>query len=169
MKSLKHILNSLLFLLIALVFSQCASTQRLEDTLPLEIGDVYYQHWISGVKGCGAGYSLFIPIKSNPNNIVLDSLYFKGKQVKLELKNESVFVGRFKSEANQKQDIIMSSDPSAEYGNSVPEISKKTPFELNDTECVVSYQKGNKTLYHKISNIIKKASAKYPSAPLNRP
>lgn len=168
MKSLKNIPNSLLFLLIVVGFSQCASTQKLEGSLPLEIGDVYYQHWVSGVRGGGSGYNLFIPIKSNPKKIVLDSLYFKGRQVKLELKNESVFVGRFKSEANQKHDIIMSSDPLAESGNLVPEIPKNTPFKLNDTECVVSYQKGNKTLYHKISNVIKKASAKYPSAPQNR-
>ncbi|MDD7885885.1 hypothetical protein [Flavivirga sp. 57AJ16] len=160
MKSLKYRLNSFLFLLIALGFLQCASTQKLEDTLPLEIGDVYYQHWISGVKGEAAGYNVYIPIKSNPNNIVLDSLYFKGKQVALELKNASVFVGHFKPETNQKHDIIMSSDPLAEYGNPVPETTKKSPFELKDTECIVSYQKGNKTLYHKISNIIKKAPAK---------
>ncbi|MDO5971990.1 hypothetical protein Q4Q35_19485 [Flavivirga aquimarina] len=162
MKSLKNILNLLLFLLIIVGFSQCASTQKLEDKLPLEIDDVYYQHWVSGVKGGGAGYNLYIPIKSNPNHIVLDSLYFKGQQVKLELKNESVFVGRFKSKANKKHDIIMSSDPLAEYGNKAPEASKSIPFKLSDAECIVSYKKGKKTLYYKISNITKKVSAKYP-------
>lgn len=168
MKSLKTILNALLFLLIVIGFSQCASTQKLEGKLPLEIGDIYYQHWVSGVRGGGSGYNLFIPILSNPKKIVLDSLYFKGRQVKLELKNASVFVGRFKSEANQKRDMVMSSDPLAESGNLVPEIPKNIPFKLNDTACVVSYQKGNKTLYHKISNVIKRASVKYPSAPQNR-
>ncbi|GAA3588119.1 hypothetical protein Q4Q39_18030 [Flavivirga amylovorans] len=168
MKSLKNIPSSLLFLLITIGFYQCASTQKLENKLPLEIGEVYSQHWVSGVRGGGSGYNVFIPIKSNPSKIVLDSLYFKGKRVKLESKSASVFVGRFKSEANQRQDIIMSSDPLAEYGNSVPKISKKMPFELNDTECIISYQKGNKTLYYKISNITKKASTEYPIAPSNR-
>ncbi len=168
MEPVKSILKSLLFLLIVVGFSQCASTKRLEDKLPLEIGVVYSQHWVSGVRGGGSGYNLFIPIKSNPNKIVLDSLYFKGKRVKLEQKNASVFVGRFKTEANHKHDIIMSSDPLAEYGNTVPGLSKKTPFELNDTECVVSYQGGNKVLYYKISNVIKKTSTEAPNIPQDR-
>ncbi|MDO5978809.1 hypothetical protein [Flavivirga spongiicola] len=168
MDSLKNTLSLLLFLLIAIGFTQCASTQKLEDTLPLEIGDVYSQHWVSGVRGGGSGYNLFIPIKSNPNKIVLDSLYFKGKKVKLELKSASVFIGRFKSEANQRHDIIMSSDSLAEYGNPVPEMTKKPPFELKDTECIVSYKRGKKTFYYKISGIVKKATARYPIAPQNR-
>ncbi|NMH89284.1 hypothetical protein [Flavivirga algicola] len=168
MNTLKNIKNILLFLLIAVGFSQCASTQKLEDKLPLEIGDVYARHWVSGVRGGGSGYNLFIPVKSNPDKIVLDSLYFNGKRAKLELKNASLFVGRFKSKVNQRHDIIMSSDSLAEYGNRVPEVAKKMPFELNDTECVVSYQKGNKTLYYKISNIVRKASEKHPNIPQNR-
>ncbi|MDO5972551.1 hypothetical protein [Flavivirga jejuensis] len=165
---IKTLFTRLGFLGLLIGYTQCASTQKLENKLPLEIGDVYYQHWVAGVKGGGSGYNLFIPIQSNPKSIVLDSLYFKGQQVKLELKRTSVFVGRFISEANQKQDIIMSRDPLEEYGNSVPEPSKKTAFKLNDTECVVSYKKGDKTLYYKISNITKKTSTKYPSTSLNQ-
>ncbi|AUP79350.1 hypothetical protein C1H87_11780 [Flavivirga eckloniae] len=157
-----------MFLLIVIGFSQCASTQKLEDKLPLEIDNVYYQHWTSGVEGGGSGYNLFIPIKSNPNDIMLDSLYFKEQQVKLELKGETVFVGRFKSEANKKQDIIMSSNRLEEYKNEVPKLTKKMPFELNDTECVVTYKKGNKTKYHKIPNITQKASEKRLNMPFNK-
>ncbi len=168
MNSFKNITNIFLLLLIVVGVSQCASTQKLGGKLPLEIGEVYSEHWVSGVKGGGSGYNLFIPVKSNPDNMVLDSLYFKGKRVKLELKNTSVFVGRFKSEANQRHDIIMNRDPLAEYGNTVAEIAEKIPFELDDTECVVSYKKGHRTLYYKISNIIKKASANYPNVPQNK-
>ena len=149
-------------------FSQCASTLKLQKEFPLEIGKVYYQHWVAGVKGGGSGDNLFIPIVANKNNIILDSVYFKGKQVKLELKNSSLYVGRFASKANQKQDIILSNEPYAEYGNPIPEIPKKIPFELKESECIVTYLEGNKTRYYKISNITKKESERYPSAPLNR-
>jgi len=91
-------------------------------------------------------------------NIILDSVFFKGKQAKLEYRNNSVFIGRFKTEANQKHDIVMSSDPIAEYGNKVPEIPKKVQFELKDDECVVSYLKSGKVKYFKIEKIKRKES-----------
>lgn len=168
MKLLKKLTFLFLMLFIMSSFSQCKSIQTLQDERPLEIGEVYYQHWVAGVKGGGSGVNLFIPIESNKNDIVLDSVYFKGKQVKLEFKNNTMYVGRFASKVNQKKGIIMSSDPLAEYGNPVPEIPKKIPFKLEDSECVISYKKGSKTLYFKISNIIKKESENYPTAPPNR-
>lgn len=146
-------------------FSNCASTQQLEKLEPLTIGDVYYQNWVAGVKGGGSGFNIFIPISDNANNIMLDSVYFKGKKAKLEFNNNTVFIGRFKTTANKKQDIIMSNEPYAEYGNKVPELPQKTPFELNDTECVVSYLEGNKTKYFKIEGIVRKESKLYQKAP----
>lgn len=168
MKLLNKITSLMLMVFVISSFSQCASTLKLQEDVPLEIGEVYYQHWVSGVKGGGSGVNLFIPIMSNKNDIELDSVYFKGKQEKLELKNNTIYIGRFASKSNQKQDIIMSSDPQAEYGNPVPEIPKEIPFKLEDSECVVSYKKGAKTLCFKISNITKKESERYPIAPPNR-
>ncbi|WP_142784440.1 hypothetical protein [Changchengzhania lutea] len=163
MQLFKKIIALVLMAFVMTSFSQCASTYKLQKELPLEIGAVYYQHWVAGVQGGGSGVNLFIPIMANTNDIQLDSVYFQGKQVKLEFKNNSIYVGRFASKVNQKQDIIMSSETIEEYNNPIPEIPKKLPFELKDNECVVSYQEGNRTLYYKISKITKKESARYPS------
>jgi hypothetical protein len=152
-------------LFIMATFSQCAAKKQLEANLPIEIGDVYCQEWIAGVKGGGSGINIFIPIVSNPNNITLDSIYFKGKQAKLEFGNKNLFIGRFKSEMNPKKDIIMSSDPLAEYGNDVPDVPKKSFFQLQENECVVSYKTGNKVRYFKIVKINKKDILQYMSAP----
>ena len=62
----------------------------------------------------------------------------------------------------------MSSDPKAEYGNKVPELPKKTPFNLEDNECVISYKQDHVLKYYKISNIIKKERRLYPSAKPNK-
>jgi len=145
-------------------FSNCASTQKLEKSLPLTIGEVYYQDWVAGIQGGGSGYNIFIPVLDNPKSITLDSVYFKGKQAKLELNDNAVFIGRFKTTLNEKQDIIMSNEPFAEYGNKVPKLPQKTPFDLKDDACVISYKQGNILKYYKILNVLKKEPKIYPSA-----
>lgn len=161
MKPLKKIVFFLFIPVFMMSFSQCGSTKKFQEEVPLEIGQVSYQNWVAGVEGGGSGVNLFIPIVSNSNNIILDSVYFKGKQAKLELKNQSLFVGRFKNAANQKKDIVMSSDRIAEYKNPIPKIPKKIPFELKDNECVISYLEKNKIKYFKIEGIVKKESKHY--------
>lgn len=164
MKTFKKITSITIISIIMVSFSNCASTQKLEQLEPLTIGEVHYQNWVAGIKGGGSGFNLFIPITNNPKNIMLDSVYFRGKKAKLELNNNTVFIGRFKTTAN-KNGIIMSNEPYAEYGNKVPELPQKTPFELNDNECVVSYLEGNKIKYFKIEGIVRKESKLYQKAP----
>lgn len=165
MNWLKNVFGFFFISLVMMSFSQCASTKKLQDEIPLEIGQVSYQSWVAGVEGGGSGVNLFIPIVSNINNLVLDSVYFHGKKVKLEQKTESLYVGRFKKSTNQKKEVVMSSNPVAEFNNPVPEIPQKMPFELKEDECVVSYMDRNKTKYFKISDITKKKAQLYPSTP----
>ena len=154
-----------LLLFVMLGFSQCSSTKKLQAEAPLTIGKVYYQVWIAGIEGGGSGLNIFIPAKNT--SIVLDSVYFRGKAAKLETKpiDKSLYIGRFISQSNKRQDIIMSSDAKAEYGNKPPIIYKQIPFELKDDECVISYIEGNKAKYFKIVNVVEKASKHYPMAP----
>ncbi len=130
-------------------FYNCSSAKMLQNESPFEIGEAYYQESNTDI-------NVYIPIKSNPNNTILDSVYFQGKKTKLELESASLAVGRFKTESTQKQDIIMSNKPYAEYGNKIPKLSEKSPFELKENECVVSYKEENKFKYFKIKNVIQK-------------
>lgn len=165
MKVFKNILFLLVMFFIMVSFSKCASTQKLDKSLSMDLGAVYYKSWVAGVKGGGSGFNIFIPITSNPNNIMLDSVFFKGKQVKLEYRNNSIFIGRFKTSINQKHDVVMSSNRLAEYENKVPELTTRSPFQLKEDECVVSYRLKNKVHYFKIDNIIKKEAQNFMSAP----
>lgn len=156
MKSLKQIPLILLISIVMMSFSKCNDESKLETQAPIEIGDVYYKTWVAGARWGGSGINLFIPIKSNPNKIILDSVYFLDKMTKLEHIGDTLVVGRFETDVNKQLDIVMSGDPNEEYGNAVPKLKKNIPFELKENECVVSYISNNKTRYFKIDNIIKK-------------
>lgn len=160
-----------IFILLIFIFTNCSSAQKLQKTAPTSLGEAYCQSWVAGVKGGGSGINLFIPVLNDlPQNIQLDSVYFRGKAAKLELaaSNPFLYVGRFSQKFNQKQDIIMSNDPNEEYGNQFPIQEEKTPFDLKETECVVSYKESNVTKYFKIENITEKKPEHYPRAPQNK-
>lgn len=168
MKTLKSF--TILFSTICL-FTSCSTAQKLQQEPPFHIENVYSQKWVAGIEGGGSGINLFIPIsKEISQNIELDSVYFRGKGVKLELiKGEKpMYIGRFETDFNQKKDIIMSSDPNEEYGNEVLPMNNKIPFKLEDTECVVSFKDQGDIKYFKIENITEKPNQNYPSAPSNK-
>ena len=153
------------------LFSNCSSAQKLQTKTPIKFGDVYFQKWNAGVEEGGSGLNIFISIAAElPKSNQMDSVYFRGKAAKLQTFEEkaNLYVGRFKSEVYQKPDIVMSSNSKEEYGNKAPNLSKKIPFKLNDSECVVSYKEGTTTKYFKIEKIIEKLAQNYPSARPNR-
>lgn len=148
MKTLKKIITFLLMPFMMIGFYNCSSTKMLQNHPPFEIDEVYYQKSNSDI-------NVYISLKSNPNNIILDSIYFQGIKTKLEHES-NLFVGSFKSSIIQKQDIIMGNEPYAEYGNKIPKLPEKSTFALNENECVVSYKEDNEINYFKIANVIKK-------------
>lgn len=157
-----------MLLMIMTSFSQCSSSQKLQEKAPATFGEVYFQRWNAGIQGGGSGMNLFIPVTDN--NVVLDSVYFRGESTKLETKpqNKMLYIGYFKTEFNQPKDIVMSSNPLDEYNNLLLIKKEKIPFTLKDSECVVSYKDGQTTKYFKIENIIEKEAINYPSAPNNK-
>ena len=145
-------------------FSQCSSSKKLQKNAPEGIGQVYCQSWVAGVEGGGSGLNIFIPVTTA--ELMLDSVYFRGKAAKLEFKKEVMqFVGRYTSDFNKKKDIVMSEDPKEEYGNEMPAVEKPIPFKLEENECVISFTEGDKTKYFKITNVVEKQALAYPSAP----
>ena len=168
MKTIKHILIVTILFVIVTSFSNCSSTKKLQDKTPIALGEAYYQNWVAGVRGGGAGLNIFIP--ANDTTIKFDSVYFRGKGAKLEVKpgKNLFYVGRFINEFNQQKDIIMSNEPNAEFKNPKPALVEKIPFELKDNQCVISYKDGETTKYFKVDNIVEKKLIPYPSAPPNK-
>lgn len=148
-------------------FGSCASSNGMQQDPPKEIGDAYFQQWTAGVQGGGAGYNVYIPIKSEMDNAMqMDSIYFRGMVTNLEKKSGEgpMLVGHFKTDQNTQKDIILSSDPREEAKNELPPMKVKVPFEVKDNECIVSYKVDGKTKYFVIRNLKEKAATRYPRA-----
>ena len=165
MKTIKKMTSLALLFIVVASFSQCSSAKNAQESSSLEIIQAYCQRWIGGVEGGGSGLNIFI--QTMDNSIRLDSVYFRGKGAKFETKpqSETLYIGRFMSDFNQKKDMIMTSEPKGEFGNEAPQVLTKIPFELKDNECMVSYQKNGSTIYFKIENVVEKELIPYPSAP----
>ena len=164
MRSCGAIIISALTLIVMSSFSQCSGSKSLDEKAPVTIEQAYCQRWVGGVEGGGSGMNIYLPLSDA--GFELDSVYFRGRAAKLEWKEGAKqFVGRFQSEFNKKEDIIMDKDPAKEYGNELPDSASSIPFELKQDECVVSYKKGNRTHYFKVEKIVEKQMIAFPSAP----
>lgn len=159
MKLIKKVFKFLSLAIISVSFSQCASTMKLEDKAPTTFGEVYYQNWVASVKGGGSGTNIFIETKSN--DLVLDSVYFRGKVTKLVTKpiNKRLFIGRFLSTSNTENENFKTTE-----GDKINE--ENFPFKLEDNECVVSYTEDGKAKYYKIGNIIERQTDALPMSTL---
>lgn len=161
MNTTKKVIQYLGLILVSLNFSQCASTIKLQEKAPTTFGEVYCQSWVAGVKGGGAGTNIFIETK-NPE-IILDSVFFRGKVTKLVVKpaNKKLVIGRFLSNSNTER-------PGLEVTDKV-EVSEAIPFKLKENECVVSYTVNGETKYYRLKDIKEKPLEALPmSAPPNK-
>lgn len=147
---------------ILTLFASCSTAQKLQKTTPMSFGNVYCQSWVAGIQGGGSGINLFVPLQSElPEGIQLDSVYFRGRVTNLKYieGKEVMYAAYFRTEYN---DLKEKKNQKSQKPN------QKIPFELENTECVISYKKGNETMYYKIENIAQKPSEHYPTAPPNK-
>ena len=167
MQSLKTTFFTLVMCFILVGFSQCSSSKNsseivLEDSNPITFEKPYFQSWVAGIQGGGSGINLYLP--SQNTTFKLDSAYFRSMTSKVQVINAG-YVSHFKTALNQKEDIIMSGEENAEYGNQLPANKNIFPFQLKENECVISYTKDNSTKYFKIINLFEIPMQQYPSTP----
>ncbi|WP_268848407.1 hypothetical protein [Flavobacterium aestivum] len=148
------------FLLIFAGFSHVVLSQKLGTVFPQQIAEVYYQR-------C-KGDSVVIETRFNIRfkkplsaNIQLQKIYFHYQEAGFELKPNTIYVAYFYSKSS-KQDYIMDSDSTKEYGNKPPLIAKPK-FDLKANEAVVKYLKNGKTYYYKITNVKELPMIVYPT------
>lgn len=151
---MKNVCSCILISLLLLV--GCSSQKKLEIAAPFSLGEVYGQKWMIEDNLKDSGYEVIIPIMSlDENEAVLQNLYHKGKMVNLsiELRDEAIIaIAEYTKEDLLKKDML------------VPESSKKKrrkdsekmelfPFELLETEAVLSYLQKDKVKYVKLTGI----------------
>ena len=142
-------MKTLSILLLILSFSQCGSTQ-FEKNTPFIIDSANYMTWTGGQPGIH-GINVQIQLKEK-SNITFDSLYFRNKATKIEIKEASLIITNYTNSKNKNLDITLHLDPKKEFRNKLP-IQKKIPFELSKNEAVLTYQLNGKTKYYKIKDI----------------
>ncbi|OED34941.1 hypothetical protein AB832_06655 [Flavobacteriaceae bacterium (ex Bugula neritina AB1)] len=165
MKHLKSIVTKISMVGILAIFTQCATSQKVDKAAPVSFKSPYFQKWVAGVQGGGSGFNVYLPLSSE-TDIELNEIYFRGKKVELLLRSDKpVYVGRYTDPNSVKRDKIMSSDPKEEFKNQVPVIEEKIPFELKGNECIIGYTKEGKKGYFKLDTLKEKEILAYPSAP----
>jgi len=122
---------------------------ELEKESVLNPYKTYFHAWIGGIKNGDSGYNIYFPNLNANNNVKLDSIYFRGIKGKLS-------EGRATYIANLYNPSPYDRDMSIEAAFKKEDKSKKFPFELSNTECVISYIENGERKYFKISGLIER-------------
>lgn len=149
-------------IMMSLSASKCSDAKKMDKKAPSIIGEVYVESWTSEDESGDSGYNLYIPMNTQETqDILLDSVYFRNQIVKLDRKTEDaniLYVGAFKNFKKSNDDMVMSSNPLDEMANKPPRIQKRIPFEIEDSEGIVSYKYKGDIRYFKIENIKERSS-----------
>ena len=135
------------FGLFLLLFSiGCSNQFKLEKKSILTFEESYYQEWVAGVKGGGAGLNIFLKLKESVNNtkVQIEGLYFREKYCELKFQGAKKYQGFIKTNQNNKPNI---SDNSVVVEET--EI-KKIPFTLEKDNAVITYKENGKQKFFKI-------------------
>ena len=160
-------------LILSISFLQCKGAKEngaeskkviMQSTPSFELREVSYQKWAAGVQGGGSGIHMYITIKTNKNNVVFDSLYFRGLSAKITIGKMGYYANLI---IEKRKDIVMSGNPEDEYGNKPTTNNVKFPFDLEHDECVISYEEEGQIKYYKFNNLIEKEPLAYPSSSPN--
>ena len=159
----KYILLTLMIIAICITIS-CGSCKAKKESvvftqsIPFTVENTYSQKWVAGVRGGGSGLNIHTTINNISEGVIMKEFFFRKKVTEVKVSKNNLFSGYYKNDENT---LIMDSDTQKEVVNTPP---KKSPFQLEDNEAVLSYDFNNKTYYHKISNIVEKDVLAYPSS-----
>ena len=158
--------------ILCFTLMQCNSAKQVEnatvkkeimlETNPsITVNQPYFQKWVAGIEAGGSGINIYFPNLINKENYTLKQVYFRGMVANI-LSGKASYFANLKQKQN---DIIMSNEPQAEFGNTLPNNAESFPFNLKQDQCVISYHDNGETKYVKIYGIVEKQGAFYPSAP----
>ena len=158
-------------LLTAIGFMSCSSQKKLESDPPFTVERPTVSYWAAGREEGGTGMRVaarWNPV--DPSSIVPDSLYFRGRVLKLEQEDtETGFAisAEYTGKDAPKPDLIMHGDSLREVGNQPPKELPPAgafPFRLAPDEAVISYRvrPSEKVLYYKVTGVAEKKGHIYP-------
>lgn len=112
---------------------------------------------------------------NDPDNIRLDTLYFRGRALKPEIEDTETgmrLTASYTKMVWKKEDMVMSADSLQEVGNQPPlpyEKPGSSPFDLKRDEAVLTYtlEEDGERYYYKIVGIKELMPRNYPGRPQN--
>jgi len=152
MKSIKSIYFSVTIIMLSVIVIGCKS-KSLETSAPFSINEKTYFYWTGGKQGT-EGTTIRLVGRTQSMNVSFSKLYFQNHEYGIvpQFNSEGFLIEGTFSKFKEK-DVIMHRDPAAEFGNQIPQIEKKIPFDLEDDEAVLLYSVNGLEGYHKISGI----------------
>ena len=150
--------SSTILILSILVIWGCSSVKKLEETTPFTLGETYAQKWVIEDEAQKMGYEVIVALLSLDNDkAILKNLYHKGKMTSLEIRLTevgNVAIAEFGPGAIKK-------DTASIVPTGMDE--RPFPFELTETQDVISYVNNEKVKYYKINGIRQNPRVFYPT------
>ena len=147
-----------------LIITSCQSKVNLIPNTNSKINltsPAYFEKWVAGVEGGGSGINVFLPVK-NSTLIQFDSIHFRGHRVKVSYRNNMV-IGRFKSNRNTLDEVILRSDIDDEKKNNSFKLNDNSHFKLSRNSCILSYRFQGNRMYREFKNLKYNSSKPYPA------
>lgn len=152
MKVFKSIYIQFSIIILSIIAIGCKS-QSLETTAPFDIIEKTYFYWDGGNQGT-EGTTIRLEGRTQSMNISFSKLFFQNHEYSIVPQfNSEGFIIEGTFSKFRKKEMVMHRDPAAEYGNEVPKIEKKIPFDLENDEAVLLYSVNGLEGYHKIKGI----------------
>lgn len=150
---MKKILGIGFITLTIITFFSCgASKVKAQNEHPFKVLEATYAFTVGDQPNLAV---TTLKITTNIKEIDLDSVYFRNHKAPLKLVDSTenfIFTGSFTT-STTPHDYILHSDPKQEFGNKPPVTDSKLPFELTDSEAIVSYFYKDKINYYKILEV----------------
>lgn len=148
-----------------LLFFSCGSAKEIsENNPPFKVISSTYSAWLGGQPGVNG---VLFSIKTDNSTVKLDTVYFKNRSALLKFNEKSSTYTASMVLPNTNKHLQLDIDPRKEFGNEVPDISTKIPFELKENEAVVSYSYNNKKHFYKILAVTEIKSKNHKQLSIN--
>jgi len=129
------------------------SANRIGYDFQANIQSVYFENWISGVRGGGSGTNFFMGFKEPlPEGVVLSQLYFRGKKAPV------IALSKFSYTANFSDNGVNPNDnPSsgADTGKTAMLVAEP-PFPIEDDQALLEYYDNQELSYYLLTKVEEK-------------
>lgn len=154
-------------LFFSLTFFSCGSSKmavqsakklQIQEELQEEIQEVYFQGWVAGVRGGGAGIGFYVNFKKPlEDNITLEKVHFRTYEAKFSKVNETNYIANITTGQNQRDEILVETTDEV---HKEPVISN---INLKGNQAILFFKKDGKLYSKMIEDVKEKEMIAYPS------